>query len=315
MRRGLALVALVMAGVVGLGAVGCAPEAEEREVSVRVATSLPPHGWLIERVGGDRVGVVVTLPGAASHATYTPTDRQVSGVLRCDVYFRAGVPFERGGWFSAIEGSGSVEVVDLREGIALRRMEAHRHEEEGHDHAHDHGHGHGHDHGDGAEGYEDPHTWLSPANLIVQAGVVREVLTRVDPEGAEVYAANHGALVAALGALDRELMLTLTPVRGRAFFVFHPSWGYFAERYGLRQVAIETEGKDPTDRELTALQNRARAEGIGVVFVQPQIAGRGAAAVAGAIGARVAVIDPMRADVVANLREVAAALLSSGQQE
>ncbi|WP_428386763.1 metal ABC transporter solute-binding protein, Zn/Mn family [Mucisphaera sp.] len=302
------LVLLLGLGVGLLG--GCAPAAEESsEASVRVATSLIPHGWLIERIGGERVEMVVTLPAGASHATFAPSDRQVSRVLGSAVYFRAGVPFERGGWFTAMETLGSPEVVDLREGVALRTMEAHtHHEEDGHDHAHDHGHHHGH-----AHGADDPHTWLSPVNLITQAGTVLRKLEALDPAGAEAYRANHATLVAELSALDRELVVGLAGLRGTAFFVFHPSWGYFADRYGLEQVAIEVAGQDPSDRELTELQERARAEGISVVFVQPQIAGAGAEAVAEAIGGRVEVIDPMAADVVANLRAVAAALVAAAE--
>ena len=82
-------------------------------------------------------------------------------------------------------------------------------------------------------------------------------------------------------------------------------WGYFADDYGLRQVAIEIEGKEPSDRELTRLQILARAEGTAVVFVQPQISGRAARAVAAAIGGRLEQLDPLAPDVAENLRRVA----------
>jgi zinc transport system substrate-binding protein len=100
-------------------------------------------------------------------------------------------------------------------------------------------------------------------------------------------------------------------LRGKTFFVFHPAWGYFADEYGLKQVAIEQEGKEPSDEEATALQRSARQQGVKVVFVQPQIASRGAEAVARAIGARVEVLDPLAPDVLDNLVRAARAIAAS----
>ena len=118
--------------------------------------------------------------------------------------------------------------------------------------------------------------------------------------------------------LDRRLESLHTSIegklkahRGHSFFVLHPAWGYFAEAYGLTQVAIEIEGKDPTDRELTELQEAAKRAGAKVIFVQSQRRGKSAAAVADAIGARVAMLDPLAGDVEENLRRIASALADS----
>jgi zinc transport system substrate-binding protein len=93
--------------------------------------------------------------------------------------------------------------------------------------------------------------------------------------------------------------------------VFHPSWGYFADDYGLRQLAIEVDGKVPSDAEISRLQRRARELGITVVYVQPQIAGQALHAVADSIGARVETLDPLAPDVIANLRQTATEIAGS----
>jgi len=125
------------------------------------------------------------------------------------------------------------------------------------------------------------------------------------------YDRNLAALEEKLDEAERTIRRTLEPLRGKSFFVFHPAWGYFADDYGLRQVAIEVEGKEPSDEEGTALQKAARQEGINVLFVQPQIAGRGAQAVAQAIGARLETLDPLEPDVLPNLLRAAQALADS----
>jgi zinc transport system substrate-binding protein len=97
----------------------------------------------------------------------------------------------------------------------------------------------------------------------------------------------------------------LRPFAGRPLYVYHPAWGWFCDEFGLRQVSVEFEGKEPSDAELTGLLARARADAVRVVFVQPQIAGRSARAIADAVGARLEPLDPLRPDVLANLLEVA----------
>jgi hypothetical protein len=71
--------------------------------------------------------------------------------------------------------------------------------------------------------------------------------------------------------------------------------------------AIEFEGKEPSPRRLGAIVTQARAKGVKVIFVQPQMSRRTAETIAQAIGARVLVADPLAADWAANLRAVAAA--------
>ena len=87
--------------------------------------------------------------------------------------------------------------------------------------------------------------------------------------------------------------------------VFHPSWGYFAHAYRLKQVPIEIEGKEPKPAQLKELIQHARENGIKVVFVQPQFSSQSAEVVAREIGGQVAFVDPLAEDWMANLRQVA----------
>ena len=168
---------------------------------------------------------------------------------------------------------------------------------------------HGHVH----EG-KDPHVWLTPRLLAIQACTVATTLRELDPGHREVYDRNLAKLQARLAMVDSEIRLALAPVEGKAFFVFHPAWGYFADEYGLKQVGIEQEGKDPSDEESTALQKAARQQGIRVIFQQPQIASRGAEAIARAVGARVEMLDPLAAEVPDNLLRAAHAIADSYRQ-
>ncbi len=266
---------------------------------VAVAVTIAPQAWLVEQIGGDRIEVMTLVEPGESPETFLPSDAQVSRLMRSAVYFRIGVPGERGPWFDALRRSGRVEIVDLRDGVELLALPRH------------------HDKPAAAPGphaTRDPHVWLSPSRLRRMGQTVAEVLERLDGGAGDHYRRNRAAFEARIEGLDTELRQKLGPVAGRAFMVFHPSWGYLANEYGLRQLPIEIEGKEPSDAELTELMRIARREALSVVFVQPQVRGRSAEIVARGIGGRVAVLDPLASDVVTNLSEVAGLLVESLEQ-
>jgi zinc transport system substrate-binding protein len=312
-----ALFALAIVGVF----FGCRPSGGQNDDGrLQVAVSVLPQAWLVEQIGGEHVDVVPIVKPGVSPATYQPSDAEVSRVMASDIYFRIGVPFERGPWFQAIQASQKLEIVDTRGDIALRDMESHVHHDEdeqphgenhgaddAQQHVHDDEHGHACSHCDG----KDPHIWLSPKLLQRQAEIVAAALGKADPAHRDVYDGNLVKLKKELAAVDNKIRGKLQPFAGKAFFVFHPAWGYFADEYGLRQIAIETEGKEPSDSELTRLQVQGRQAGARVIFVQPQISSQAAEAVAKAIGGRVEQLDPLAEDVATGLAAAADAIAAS----
>jgi zinc transport system substrate-binding protein len=299
---------------------------------LRVFASVVPIQAFVEKIGGPHVDArAMVRPGFNPH-TYDPTPQQISALAGAALYVRTGVPFEKA-WMQRIKSANpAMKVLDARDGITLRRMEAHshdehehvRHAEADHDHGHDrhdhhdehhdehHGHG---SHKAGHHGHEeqDPHVWTSPELVRQMIGAIRDQLTELAPAHAETFARNHDAFSAELEALDRELHALLDPLPNRRFMVFHPAWGYFADNYGLVQVPIENQGKEPGARALASLIDTARNEDIRVVFVQPQFDKRSAEQVARAIDGAVIAVDPLAADYVDNLRRVGRAFAKALQ--
>ncbi len=237
----------------------------------------------------DRVEVIVLVEPGMSHETFSPTDAQASAVLRARLYLGLGLPHERAPWFRRVRGR--VEVVDCRAGVAPRALEGHSH-------------GNDHDHDCSVDG-ADPHVWTAPRALAIQARTIAAALTAAWPDLEDHLAESLPKLERELDALHEELAGILAPCRDRPMFVFHPAWGYFTDAFGMTQVPIEREGKQPSDRELVELQRLARREAVDTIFVQPQIDSRAAHVVARGIGGRVVVIDPLVEEVDSNLRSVA----------
>jgi len=139
-------------------------------------------------------------------------------------------------------------------------------------------------------------------------------LTEADPEGTEAYRAGLERLLAIIDATDRDVRAALKGVpEGTAFMVFHPAWGYFARDYGLREISIEQSGREPGPREMAALTELARTEGIRTIFIEPQFARKTAETIARQIDASVATIDPLAEDWSGNLRAVAKAIAESSE--
>jgi zinc transport system substrate-binding protein len=279
---------------------------------VRVFASVLPIKTFVEKVGGEHVDArSMVRPGYSPH-TYEPTPQQIAALAGTRLYVRTGLPFEEP-WMPRIRSANpAMEVLDARSGMALRTLEAHDHDEDhhGHEHGHhDHGHAkHQHRHGKTqAHGTDepDPHLWTSPPLAARIAERIRDRLSALDPANAADYERNYRTFAAELETLDAEIHALLDPLKHRRFMVFHPAWGYFADNYGLTQVPIEREGKEPGARALAALIEQARREGVRVVFVQPQFDTRLAARIAEAIGGGVVAVDPLAADYADNLRSVA----------
>ncbi|MGD9041442.1 MAG: zinc ABC transporter substrate-binding protein, partial [Desulfobacteraceae bacterium] len=159
---------------------------------------------------------------------------------------------------------------------------------------------------DAHEGIKDPHIWLSPPLVKIQAQNILDALVRVDPRNSAIYETNYRKFIVELDALDAHIRGIFSGnAKGMAFMVFHPAWGYFARTYGLEQIAVEMEGKEPKPADLKHLIYHARERGIKVIFAQPEFSTKSAEAIAKAIDGRVVLANPLALDWAQNLKEIA----------
>ncbi len=267
---------------------------------IPVYVSIAPQQYFVQQIGKDLVHVRIMVAPGASPATYEPKPRQMTGISKAKAYFAVGVPFE-GKWLKKIAAANpGMKVVHTDSGIKKIPMAANHHLDDGEEG--DHHDGHDHDHGE--EGL-DPHIWLSPSLVKIQANHILRALQDIDPPNSDFYAKNCSAFIREIDMLDARLKTTFADWKDRRFLVFHPSWGYFAQAYGMKMTAIEVEGKAPKPARLKALIEYARNEGIKVVFVQPQFSTKSARLIASEIGGQVAFADPLAEQWADNLIKVA----------
>ncbi|SHH31696.1 zinc transport system substrate-binding protein [Desulfofustis glycolicus DSM 9705] len=273
-----------------------------------VFVSIAPQEQFVQQISGDLLSVEVLVPAGASPHTYEPKPSQMKSLAEAKAYFAIGVDFETV-WLKRIGGvNPAMKIIHTDAGIDKLAMTDHHHakgHQEQNDRHHDDGH-QGHDHAQHHNGEGlDPHIWLAPSLVKQQAVNIADALADLFPEHASTFQRNRDAFIGQIETLDRDLRTTLADRQGMQFLVFHPSWGYFAREYGLQQVAVEVDGKNPKPAQLAALIEHAREHEIRVVFTQPQLSTKGAELIAREIDGEVILIDPLAEDWLSNLREVA----------
>ncbi len=280
---------------------------------LQAVVSIAPQEYFVERIGGEHVDVLVLLPPGASPHSFEPRSSQMVRLGEAHVYFAIGVEYEKTLLPRLKSMHSELDIIHTDHGIQKISMAGHEHSQDcSHEHdndksgAYDHGHeaednGHKHD----QEGL-DPHVWLSPDLVMMQAYNIYEALVRARPEQKHIFQENLVDFLEEILVLDQEIKGILSHVDpGAKFMVFHPAWGYFARNYGLVQVPIEVEGKEPKAGDLQELIDTAKKEDIKIVFVSPQFSKKSAQTIADAIDGETVAIDPLDRNWKQNMLEVA----------
>jgi zinc transport system substrate-binding protein len=250
---------------------------------IPVFVSIVPQKYFVEKIGGELVRVSIMVKPGASPATYEPKPGQMVALSMSRIYYAIGVPFEKA-WLEKIAAANpGLLVVHTESGIEKVPMKP-----------------------DETKGTKDPHIWLSPPLVMVQARNILNAFLKVDPMNASIYEANYRKFIVELVELDAELRGIFSgQEKDIRFMVFHPAWGYFARTYGLKMIPVESEGKNPKPAALRRLIELAREHGINVIFVQPEFSTKSAGMIAKAIGGQVVFAAPLAADWADNLKQVA----------
>lgn len=243
-----------------------------------IMVSVLPQKYFVEQIAGDIFDVGVMIPPGASPVTYEPTPKQMKELSHSFVYFRIGhIEFEKSWMRKLVSVNPEMEVVDFSKTANL--IEA--------DHEHSHDHGHDHHHG------VDPHIWTSPKEVKKQAVLIYDYLVKAKPELKSQFTDNLLAFENKIDSLDAYMQEKLEPFRGRKFLIFHPALSYIARDYGLEQISIEIDGKEPTPANIQKIIDTAKKEEIKIVFVQKQFSTHNAEVIANEIGGNVVRIDPL----------------------
>lgn len=279
---------------------GCSSNASNSEVKdekVVVAVSIVPQETFIKNIAGDLVDIVTLIPPGYSPANYQPTPKEIAKFSDAEIYFSMGVPTEKANTLNKIDDlNKNMKVIDLASVVGEiyphRYMDEHNHDDEDEE-------GQQHD-------GRDPHIWLSPKRAILIVETMKNELVIIDPENKNVYEKNALEYIDKLKTLDESIKSSLSKTNYKKFIIHHPSYGYFADDYGLEMIAIEEDGKDATAKGIKGVIDLAKEENIKFILYQEEFDNNQAEAIARDIGGITIKVAPLSANYIENLEMITA---------
>ncbi|MGH2611437.1 MAG: metal ABC transporter substrate-binding protein [Rhabdochlamydiaceae bacterium] len=216
-----------------------------KDTKPQILVTIPPYASLVRSLVGDQVDVQIFVPPGVNPHTYEPSPAQIKHFAQAKVWFRIGDPIENK-MVHFLE-QHHVQIVDLSKNT---------HDE------------------------QDLHLWLNPSIVIEQVEEMMPILIEQFPEIASILKNNCAKLKTELKQLDSEISSKLTSFQGRYLLVSHPALGYYCQRYGLHQLSVEVEGKDPLPQDIAHLMSELKIHPVPVVLIEPQYNKKGAVLIA-----------------------------------
>lgn len=250
----------------------------------KILVTVPPYIYFVKKIAKDTVEVEAMIPPNSNPHLFEPTPHQTSLVTQADIWFKIGEGFEKYLVDFLEKSNSSLIICDLRENIELIPYE--KSDCKFHDHI----------------DFKDVHIWTSPKLAKIQAKTIAEVLIKKYPENKDFYLKNLSSFLVELDLLDSEIENKLASLKGSTFLISHPAFGYFCKDYGLKQLSIEFQGKDPTLKKLSKTLDEAKEKHIKKVFVQAQYNNKGAIFIADKMGVDIDYVDPYCEEYESNLK-------------
>lgn len=260
--------------------VGCTTKSDSDKKTIFV--TITPMQSIIEEITAGDFDIEVIVPKGASPETFEPTPKQVTSFSDAEFIFSTGIiDFEK----SLVERiSGDAEVVNLSNGIELIAGSC------------SHGN-HQHKHG------VDPHIWTSPRALRTMVTNAHKAIMAHYPDSVK-YTEATGRLLERIDALDTYCATRIKAEGVEAMMIYHPAYTYYARDYGIEQIAIEHDGKEPSLRQTTALIEKAKEHGVKAILRQPQYSEDKVRAIANDAGAEIITTDPLAEDILGEIERV-----------
>jgi zinc transport system substrate-binding protein len=255
--------------------VSCGPGGTDKQEKI-ITVSIAPYKYFVDAVSGGEYSVNIMVPAGANPHIYEPFPKQIALLRQSVAYISNGyLGFELTWLDRFYDTNRDMKKLDLSRGI--EPIGSHHHDGE---------------HTEGA----DPHYWVSPACARIMAVSVRDFLSGLNPSDSARYTANLRKLLTEIDTLDAIALKAFSGPGARSFMIYHPNLGYLARDYGLEEITVEYEGKEPPPSRLRELIDRAQADNIKTIFVQKEYDTKNARAIADEIGARIEIIDPLAAN-------------------
>ncbi len=235
-----------------------------------ITVTIEPLRYFTEQIAGDKFTVKTMVPRGGNPETYEPTARQMVDLSASDLYIKVGnIGFERT-WMKRLEANAPhTIIINSSDGIISPDNSMYIH---------------------------DPHTWMSTANAMYIARNIYKALAEIDSKDSLYFKKNLERLMGKIETVDTQIREEITKDKSTTFLIYHPALTYFAQEYGLRQLSIEEDGREPSAVQLKQVINTARQNHVKIIFIQREFDSRNTDIVARSTGAEKVEINPLSYD-------------------
>jgi len=273
----------------------CQPKTAE-STKKQITVSIIPQKYLAHFIAGDKFDVQAMLPTGSNHETYEPAPRDMEKISTSKLYLALGALDFELTWLDRLKASNpTMKVINTGEGIQM--LSGHIHATEKGQESQNHG--------------IDPHTWLSPACMKIQASNICKALSAIDTANSTYYKSNLSKFEHLADSVSSIIREKLTASTGKSILIFHPVLAYFCRDYNLVQISIEQDGKEPSPALMTEIVKEAKAKGIKAIFISKEFDTRNAEAIAKEINGKIVVFDPMAENWAENMIHLADLIVSN----
>ncbi|WP_416795822.1 metal ABC transporter substrate-binding protein [Ciceribacter azotifigens] len=231
----------------------------------KVITTFTVIADIARNVAGDAAEVdSITKPGAEIH-NYQPTPRDILKASDADLVLWNGLNLER--WFEKfLANLGNVPEAVVSEGVEPLSIS-----------------------GGAYDGKPNPHAWMSPDNALIYVENIRKALAAIDPDHADVYAANAKAYAEKIraGIEPMKAEIAALPEDERWLATSEGAFSYLARDLGLKEVFLWPINADSqgSPQQVRAVIDAMRAHKIKAIFSESTVSDKPARQVAAETGA------------------------------
>jgi zinc transport system substrate-binding protein len=239
-----------------------------------ITVSIAPFKYFVEQIAGNDFTVNIMVPAGADPHTYEPFPGQINSLRKSVGYISNGyLGFEMNWLDRFYETNPTMKRLNL--GDSIDPLASEHHHEGGHIES------------------ADPHYWVSPKCALVIASSVKRFISDLNPSQSQKYESNYQLLISKIRELDNKARELFTESPVKCFMIYHPNLAYIARDYGLEEIPVEFEGKEPPPSRMRELIDRSRKDNLKTIFVQIEYDTKNAKAIAGETGAKIVLIDPL----------------------
>lgn len=226
--------------------------------------SIYPIYEMVHSIAGSAFTVETVTPTGTEPHDYSPSAAQVARMQDARAVFVNGLNFEP--WVESYANTSS-NIYTITSGIQTLTV----------------------------DGTTDPHVWLNPKNMMIEAENVLSTLINLAPAHEDMFRANYDTYITSLDKLDVELKADSVSVQNKYIVTAHAAFGYFCDAYGLTQIHLSglSPDQEPSAKALEDILKAVNDYNINTIFYEEAASSSVADYIARETGCKTSTLNPL----------------------